>query len=192
VRERESFFEELANDLIANEILPDKDIIFWSGRIPLLVRAYFIINESYKNWRMAEGHNTETPKIAALQCFAIKAISPFVPLRPQNVRTVAEARCNEIFALYAAAGILGVKIEDGKNIKSDLWIRFMDIISRVEAHSLEPLVVDVNMQIDRDDMEYVTDIDTSDRETLDVLITIFELLGNKLIKSNPRRKMKRS
>ena len=53
--ERESFFAHVAERLILEEVLPSRSIVFRSGRLRLASRAYFILNEKYKDWRISPG-----------------------------------------------------------------------------------------------------------------------------------------
>jgi hypothetical protein len=127
----------------------------------LLQKGYFILNACYKSWRIEEGHYTQEPKIAALQCMAIKTFEPFRPVNPTDVRTVAEARSNEIYALACAAAILEIKID--AHVKSDFYLRLLDVLSCCISETLEPYVVDVDLHINRRLEDYIRDVHNNDK-----------------------------
>jgi hypothetical protein len=104
---------------------------------------------------------------------------PFRPLTPDNVVTVAEAKCNEIYALNCAAAILGVPIDPGVSVKRDFWLRLLDVLSEARCQTLEPLRVDINLQINRAAEDYYRTVHDIDKPAINSLISIFELLGDK-------------
>jgi hypothetical protein len=93
-----------------------------------------------------------------------------------DAQSVAEARCNEIFALAAATAALGIKIADLQAKNHDRWLRMLDILSRSECETIEPVIIDVNSSIDRDVEDYNIQILERDYQTIDSLITIFEFM----------------
>lgn len=185
LQERISFLQELALEALQNGILPDKKVVLRVHRIPLLVRGYFILNGCYKAWRIEPNHYTETPKIAALQTLAIMKFQPFRPIHPQNVTTVAEARCNEIFAINCAAAVLGVPVEPDVSIKRDFWLRLLDVLATTDCHTLEPYVIDTNQQIQRPDADYIGAIHNDDKQVINNLICLFELLCGSYMRPRP-------
>lgn len=172
MQEREEFLQEIAIELM-NTVFQDDTIILRLPRIKLVAKGYFILNACYKNWRIEEGHYTQEPKIAAIQCMSIATFEPFRPVNPTDVKTVAEARSNEIYALACAAAILEIQI-DG-NVKHDFYLRLLDVLSSCRSETLESYVVDVGLQINRPLIGYVGDVHANDKFGLDSLITIFEL-----------------
>jgi hypothetical protein len=174
--ERAAFFHAVANGLIKDGVLPEDRLILRGGRLDMLARGYFLLNEAYKAWRIAPGHFTEEPKIAALQSMAIMTFVPFTPVDPTGARTLEEARPNEIYALACAAAVMGTEI-DGR--RPDFYLRLLDVISATRCHSLEPYVVDLNMQINRDLGDYRLVILSADHLPINSLITIFEMLSGR-------------
>jgi hypothetical protein len=179
IAERATFLRDIANDLFAGGVFDEKKILLRGGRLPLLAQAYFILNECYKNWRIAPGHFTEIPKIAALQSLAILTLEPFRPIDNTNVVTVAEARCNEIFALAAAGAVLGFPINPDVSVKRDFWLRLLDILSSAQCQTLEPFRVDANMQLLLSMEHYYRTVNELDKPIINCLICIFELLSDK-------------
>lgn len=165
---------KIAEALVTDSALPEANIMLWPARIPLVARAYFILNETYKNWRIEDGHRTEEPKIAALQSMAIMSIPPFRPRDPTNVTTIAAARCNEIYALAAASSVIRTDIDRGTN---NFYLRLLDVLSDARSETLEPFVVDIGLGIDQDFAHYVRTVHPSDKPMINSLITIFELLS---------------
>ena len=179
VKERADFLSEIAQGLVKPSILSGDLIVLRLGRVPVLARAYFILNECYKAWRIEEKHFTEYPKIAALTCMAIMKILPFRPMHPGSVKTVGEARCNEIFALNCAAAILGIPIDPDNDIKKDFWLRLMDVLNHTDCRTLDRFVFDVNNGKERELKDYVQNLHDQDKLPLNSLITIFEVLCDK-------------
>jgi hypothetical protein len=177
--ERISFFQQIADEAISSGVFPGDKVILRGKRIPLLSDAYFILNRCYKNWRIQRGHWTEVPKIAALQSLAIMTFEPFRPLTPYNVTTVAEARCNEMYALNCAAAILGVPIEPDVSVKRDFWLRLLDVLSEARCQTLELFRTDINYDIKRPRSDYYRTVLDVDKPTINSLICIFELLDDK-------------
>jgi hypothetical protein len=179
LEERAAFLADIAEGLVKPSILSGDLIVLRLARIPYVARAYFILNESYKAWRIEDNHYTEHPKIAALTSMAIMTILPFRPMHPENVKTVGEARCNEIYALNCAAAILGVPIDPEGNVKQDFWLRLMDILNDTRSHTLDPFVFEVNNGKERPIAAYTHQIHAEDRLALNSLISIFEILCDK-------------
>jgi len=176
---RIQFFQEIAEESFINGIFPEDIILLRRSRIPLVVRGYFILNQCYKNWRIKDQHWTEVPKIAALQSIAIMTFEPFRPLHLDNVTTVAEAKCNEMYAVHCAAAILGVPINPEISVKRDFWLRLLDVLTDARCQTLEPFRIDINLQISRPDSDYHRVIHDIDRPVINSLISIFELLSDK-------------
>lgn len=110
MQERAEFLQEIAIDLL-DTVFSDGTIVLRRPRIQLATKGYFILNTCYKKWRIEEGHYTQEPKIAALQCMSIATFEPFRVANPTDVRTIAEARSNEIYSLACAAAILEIQID---------------------------------------------------------------------------------
>lgn len=177
VSERSDLLRDIAQVLLANGALPANRLIFRQGRIPLLTRGYFLLNSAYKDWRIRDGHFTERPKIAALQCMAITRFEPFTPIDPTNAVEVAEIRCNEIFACSYAMGILEKTLVPNTPKKIDFWLRLLDIMSEARVETLEPYIVDINHDIKRPLSEYRMQIHPADKLVLNSLISIFGLIS---------------
>jgi hypothetical protein len=179
VSERSNLLREIAQLMLDSGVLPPDRIILRQGRIPLLTRGYFLLNRAYKDWRIPDGHFTERPKIAAIQCMAIARFEPFTPVFPNNAVNIAEYRCNEIFACSYAMGILGKSFVPNTPEKIDFWLRLLDVISEATVETLEPYIVDVNHEIKRPLAEYTMPIHPADKLVLNSLISIFELISDK-------------
>jgi hypothetical protein len=179
ISERANLLRDIAIDLLAQGILPEKTLIFKEARIPLLAKGYFLLTKAYKDWRLPHGHFTEKPKIAALQAICISQFQPFFPVNPTEAQTISEARCNEIFACAYALGIIERKFEIDTPERRDFWLRLLDILSGATIETLEPFIADVNYQIKRPLPEYTLTIHKSDRLIINSLISIFELLSAK-------------
>ncbi len=179
IAERVDLLADIGRALQTDGILPAKTIIFRENRLRPMVRGYFLFNEAYKNWRIEDGHNTEKPKIAALQAVVIARFQPFLPIDPSNAETLAEARCNEIFALAYAGSILERTFDPNTREKRDFWLRLLDIIAGSSAQTLEPYYQDVAMQIERPLEDYTVAILPQDRVAINSIISIFELISAK-------------
>lgn len=177
--ERREFLTRIGEEFLKPSIYRGELIVFRIGRMKALTEAYFILNESYKAWRIVAGHNTEEPKIAALTCAAIIKIVPFRPQTLNMAKTVGEFKCNEIYALNCAAAILGVSLGLDKDFKPDFWLRLLDILSDARCHTLDNFVADVNGGKQNSLESYVRDVDPRDHLEINSLITIFELLCDK-------------
>lgn len=174
--ERQEFLTRIGQGLLKPSM--GNLVRFRLARMKTVTEAYFILNECYKAWRIAPGHFTEEPKIAAITCAAIQKIVPFVPQTPNMVTTVGEAKCNEIFALNCAAAIIGVPLGDG-GFKQDFWLRLLDILSDIECRTLDAFVTDINNQRQKPMEDYVRKLHRKDQLELNSLISIFEILCNK-------------
>ena len=98
---------DLAREAIANGTLPANVVVLRPNRLKYACDGYWLLNKAYKDWRIPNGHFTEKPKIAALQCITIARYQPFFPLSvPVDQADVTQIKCNEIFALIYALGIL--------------------------------------------------------------------------------------
>jgi hypothetical protein len=64
--ERKAFLTQTGEEMLKPAIGRGELIVFRIGRMKVLTEAYFILNESYKAWRIKPGHYTEESKIAAL------------------------------------------------------------------------------------------------------------------------------
>lgn len=184
LKERTDFFLKIAEELFETGVFPNDLIVLRGKRIPLLATGYFILNDCYKAWRIEKGHFTQEPKIAALTSLAIMTFEPFRPVKPEAVASVAEAKCNEIFALNCAAAILGFPIEPDTNVKIDFWYRLLDVVTASRCQTLEPFRVDMNYQIRNELSSYVRPVHDDDKPGINSLITIFELLSDKHKKSS--------
>jgi hypothetical protein len=179
ISERIALLTDIAHSLIESGVIPDKTVVLREGRITQLVRGYFLLNAAYKDWRISEGHHTEKPKIAALQATVISSFQPFKPLNPADTRTIAEARCNEIYAMAFALSILEVDFQPDTVEKKDFLLRLLEIISHSEIQTLEPFVQDVNLQIQKPLESYTLSILPIDKLPINSLISIFELISKK-------------
>lgn len=179
ISERVQLLRDVGHGLQADGIIPAKTVVFREARLLPMVRGYFLLNEAYKGWRIEDGHNTEKPKIAALQAVVIARFQPFLPINPSDARTVSEARCNEVFALAYAGAILERAFIPDTPEKLDFWMRLLEIIAGSSAETLEPFYQDVAMQIERPLGGYTIAILKKDRLAINSLISIFELISAK-------------
>ncbi len=114
ISERADLLRSLAVELLETGTLPKTLLDFRPRRFRYISEGYFLLNKAYKDWRMPDGHFTERPKIAALQCVTISRFQPFFPLQdPVDEANVSVVKCNEIFAFTYAMGIFGKKICPG-------------------------------------------------------------------------------
>jgi len=176
IGERVALIRDIADDALKSGLLPADKIVLRGIRIPLLVSGYFLLNAAYKKWRIKEGHYTEPPKIAALTCLSIMTFVPFRPLDPDNVTTITEARCNEIFALECASVLVGVPIQAGRE---NTYRRVLDILAECRSETLEAYRVDQNMQVARPLPDYDLAILPADHFKINSMITILECLSGK-------------
>jgi hypothetical protein len=173
---RVAFLRQVADGLGAT-VFRDERVRLLGGRIPLLARGYFVLSENYKAWRIETGHYTEPPKIAALMAIAIITFQPFKPDDARNVRTLVEARCNEMYALSCAGSVLGRPIDAAKK---NFYLRLLDVLSEARSETLEPYLVDTRLNImDRPLTDYLKGIHDQDKLAINSLITIFELFSGR-------------
>lgn len=183
ISERLHLLTDLAHETIANGTLPASVVVLRPHRLKYACEGYWLLNRAYKDWRIPDGHFTEKPKIAALQCITIVRYQPFFPLTmPVDTADVTQIKCNEIYALIYALGILETSFNPDTPEKIDLWLRILDVISAAKAYTLDPYSADQNFQINRPLQEYDTsigDINPEDKPIISALISIFELLSTK-------------
>lgn len=183
ISERFQLLSDLANETLANGTLPASKVDLRPHRLRYACDGYWLLNKAYKDWRIPNGHFTEKPKIAALQCVTIARYQPFFPITtPVDEADVTQIKCNEIFALIYALGILETNLIPNTPQKIDLWLRILDVISAAEAQTLEPYTIDQNLQIQRGLHEYdasIRAIHPDDKPIINSLISIFELLSTK-------------
>jgi hypothetical protein len=177
--ERKAFLTQTGEDMLKPAIGRGELIVFRMGRMKVLTEAYFILNESYKAWRIKPGHYTEESKIAALTCAAIMKILPFRPQTLNMAKTVGEYKCNEIYALNCAAVLLTTPIGSEEDFKQDFWLRLLDILSDVRCRTLDKFVADINGGKQGAMETYVGEIHRGDHLEINCLISIFELLCNR-------------
>jgi hypothetical protein len=175
-QERAAFLVEIARDLQSSGVLPKDRIALIESRIAAAVYAYFALNDAYKKWRIEDGHNTQPPKIAALQSLCIIRFSPFKVVHPEDARTVAEARANEIYCVAIMAAILGFDLLELSEERKNQYIRIIDLLNSMEIETIEPVIQDLNYEIKRDFGTYQLAILPSDRPKIEAIITICELL----------------
>jgi hypothetical protein len=179
ISERIALLTDIAHSLVESGVISEKTIVLREGRIPPMVRGYFLLNAAYKDWRISERHHTEKPKIAALQATVISSFQPFKPLNPADTRTLAEARCNEIYAMAYALSILEVDFQPDSLAKQDFFLRVLEIISQSDVQTIEPFIQDVNLQITKKLESYTLSILPVDKLPINSLISIFELISEK-------------
>lgn len=179
ISERVILLTDIAKSLLENGVIPEDTVVLRQGRILPLVRGYFLLNAAYKDWRINDGHHTEKPKIAALQATVISSFQPFKPINPADTQTIAQARCNEIYAMAYALSILEVDFNPDSVAKQDFWLRLLEIISRSEIQTLEPFIQDVNFQIQKPLESYTLSVLPIDKLPINALISIFELISEK-------------
>jgi hypothetical protein len=177
VNERAKLLRDVARELLDSGTLPADRVVLREPRIRLLTQGYFLLNKAYKDWRIPAGRSNEKIRIAALQAVTIVRFQPFIPLDPTKAKDLAEARCNEIFALAYALGMLGCKLVlDGPG-KVDLWLRVLDIMAEATVETLDPFIADINRQAQRPLEDYALTLHTRDKLVINSLISIFELVS---------------
>lgn len=177
IEERASFVLETARALLVTGTLPGDRLMLREGRIPLLTRGYFLLNKAYKDWRIAAGHANEPARIAALQAMTIARFQPFIPVDPRAARDLRELRCNEIFALVYALGMLKRTLVLSGLHQDDFWLRVLDIIAAARLETLDPFIDDINRKVQRPLAEYNLVIHPNDKPSINSLISIFELVA---------------
>jgi len=178
IAERAELLCDVARELLDNGTLPADRIVLREPRIRILTQGYFLLNKAYKDWRIPPGHANEKVRIAALKAIAIARFQPFMPLDPTNANDFTEARCNEIFALVYALGMLRCKLALDSPGKVDLWLRIFDIIAESTVETLAPFIADINRHKQRPLEDYALTLHDRDKLAINSLISIFELVAN--------------
>jgi hypothetical protein len=81
IERRANFFGQIAREFIQIPSIQAAGITF-SDEVALnLAEAYFLLSESYKTYRSETEHRTADPKIAAITCATICALTPLRPPR---------------------------------------------------------------------------------------------------------------
>jgi hypothetical protein len=123
------------------------------------------------------------PNIPLALIVTISRYQPFFPIKiPVDTADVTQIKCNEIFALIYALGILETSFKPDRPEKIDLWLRILDVISAASAQTLEPYSTDQNLRINKKLSEYdksIREIHLDDKPIISSLISIFELLSKK-------------
>jgi len=183
ITDRTKLLLDHAKELIAAGTLPAGVVEIREHRFKHICEGYFLLNWAYKDWRIEDGHFTELPKVAALQCLTISRYQPFFPLKtPVDEANIVELKPNEIFAFSYALGILGVEFEADTPEKIDFWLRVLDVISTARIQTLETYSVDKSAKISQPLSYYrdqITSIHPDDKGTISALICIFELMSKK-------------
>lgn len=183
ISERTGLLLELARGLLNSNTIPGERVELAEHRIRLASEGYFLLNRAYKDWRIPDGHFTERPKIAALQSVVISRLQPFFPLKhPVEEADVAAIKCNEIFALSYAMGILEQEFKPDTPEKLDFWLRLLDVITGSSCETIEPYITDKKLQIEKPLADYNTSISSvleRDKPAINGLVCIFELLSDK-------------
>jgi hypothetical protein len=178
---RANLLRSLAAELLASGSLPRGLLDYRPNKFQQIMEGYFLLNKAYKDWRLPDGHFTEKPKIAALQCVTISQFQPLFPLQdPVDESNIPLIKCNEILAFTYAMGILERSFTPDTEEKMDFYLRVLDIITATRAQTIEEYRVDRDMGIMRPLGEYKTDIHADDKPAISSLICIFELLSGKL------------
>lgn len=177
VTERAHLLRDVAHELLDSGTLPADRVVLREPRIRLLSQGYFLLNKAYKDWRIPAGHSNEKIRIAALQAVVIVRFQPFIPVDPANAQDLAEARCNEIFALVYALGMFGCKLALDGTGKVDFWMRVLDIMAGATVETLSPFIADINQQAQRPLGDYALTLHTCDKLAINSLISIFELVS---------------
>jgi hypothetical protein len=177
IEERISILQETARALLVTGTLPAGRLVLREDRIATLTRGYFLLNKAYKDWRIRAGQSNEPVRIAALQAMTIARFQPFMPVDPAGARDLAELRCNEIFALTYALGMLKRNLfVNGLNC-DDFWLRVLDIIAAARVETLAPFIDDLNRKISRPLEDYALVIHPHDKLVINSLVSIFELVA---------------
>lgn len=183
IQERAHLLLNHAKELLNSGALPGDLVDIREHRFPAISEGYFLLNRAYKDWRMPDGHFTERPKIAALQAVVISRYQPFFPKQvPIDEANVAVIKCNEIFALSYALGILEIAFTPNTDQKVDFWLRLLDVITDANIQTIEAFTVDRSLGIIRPLTDYdrsVRQIHPNDKPTISALISIFELMSTK-------------
>jgi hypothetical protein len=178
---RANLLRSLAADLLASGELPRDLLDYRPNKFQQIMEGYFLLNQAYKDWRLPDGHFTERPKIAALQCVTVSRFQALFPLQdPVDESDVAVIKCNEILAFTFGMGILERTFNPNTEEKMDFYLRVLDIITATRAQTIEAYRVDRDMGIMRPLGEYKTEIHPDDKPAIDSLICIFELLSEKI------------
>jgi hypothetical protein len=178
---RANLLRSFAADLLVSGTLPRDLLDYRPNKFQQIMEGYFLLNNAYKDWRLPDGHFTEKPKIAALQCVTISQFQPLFPLQhPVDDSNVSLIKCNEILAFGYAMGILEKSFTPDTDEKKDFYLRILDVITSTRAQTIEAYRVDRDMQIIRPLGEYTFDIHADDKPAINSLICIFELLAGKI------------
>ena len=108
----------------------------------------------------------------------IARFQPFIPLDPANAKDLVEVRCNEIFALVYALGILGRRFPLDASDKADFWLRVLDIMAEATVETLDPFAADINRKAQRPLEDYVLALHRRDKLMINSLISIFEVVSS--------------
>lgn len=182
ISDRADLLLEHAHKLLASNLIPRDRVELAEHRIRMIAEGYFLLNRAYKDWRMPDGHFTEFPKIAALQAVVISRLQPFFPSKlPVDDMDIGVIKCNEIFALSYAMGILEKSFLPNTPEKIDFWLRLLDVITSTKCETIEPYIQDKRLQINRSLSEYSASINILDADKLGInsLMCIFELISEK-------------
>ncbi|NVO12638.1 MAG: hypothetical protein HXX10_01240 [Rhodoplanes sp.] len=177
IQERVGILRDIARGLMSSGALPADRLVLREGRIPLLIQGYFLLNKAYKDWRIPAGQSNETVRIAALQAIAIVRFQPFMPLAPTAAKDLAEARCNEIFALVCGLGFLQRSLRLSGPDRIDFWLRVLDVMAAARAETLDPFIADLERGAPQPLATYALTIHPNDELAINSLISIFELVA---------------
>jgi len=112
---------------VISDLLPELygDRSFDEDDATVLASLYFIMNDSYKKWRLADGHFTNDYKKAGVTIAAIMAMRPF---RPKDKDDRQGYFANQIFAMFCAVAILNKPISAAKSADRDQYYMWLDTL----------------------------------------------------------------
>jgi hypothetical protein len=178
VNDRVAFLLGIAEKLFDSKVLDKQKVFLNSHRIRICAEGYFLLNHAYKKWRMPKSHNTEMPKVAAMQSMTIVRIQPLIPFDTKNVASRYEAQCNEIFALAVADALLEIETQHNDDPKmKNFYLRLLDFIAESSTETIETFLVDKSLSNNKPLKDYKLEIHPKDQDRTNGLITIFELMA---------------
>jgi hypothetical protein len=180
-------FSQLAEDSFATGLYSREYVKLRTDRLRLTLEAYNLLNDAYKEKRIAPGHNTEPPKIAGLMAMAIMKIRPFrsLPLtssRPASNPWPTELRIqdcwpNEFYAVACGGVIAKFVVNANSDADENLLYRITEVIHDLRSQTLHPFWEDIYHARKRDFQSYQFDLAQDDLHQLNYTMTIFELLA---------------
>lgn len=178
---RKAFLLEVAKVFKAETDLSVYGLELDLDAVEVAATLYFALNRSYKIWRIADGHNTQPAKIAALTAVAIMMVRPV--FSPTADDTHALLVTNPYLAMTASLSIIGATLEALKPDTIERIARWLDKVRISSSREAVTIIATAKLAGEFLRIEDIA-LPLTPREVveLDMVVSTFELIERTLDK----------